>query len=221
MSVHHDEAVGAAVAVAARTDVAAVAAAWVSALTTRDLAARSAFGSHVVLQHLPEHGFTPSTEFLPSTCGVCGLRETVPPPAPLTYHLRNTDITDATADLTAFAAREVPQPSDEDVARLHAMLDAIRALPPAAQLGDLHRALRGTLRSNKIERMFLLETLGFAGILCPADQRHYSDGFVTYDHANSTQPAQHSKREWSYPVRWWTGADGVDDDLVKRYFPSV
>lgn len=218
---HHDEAVSAAVAVAARSDEAAVAAAWVSALTTRDLAARSAFGSHVVLQHLPEHGFTPSTEFHPSSCGVCGLPETVTPPTTLTYHLRNTTITDAAADLTAFAAREAPRPTDEDVATLRAMLDAIRALPTTAQLGDLHGALRGTLRSNKIERTFLLETLGFAGILCPAGQSHYSDGFVTYDHANSAQPAQHSKREWSYPVRWWTGADGVDDDLVKRYFPSV
>jgi hypothetical protein len=219
--VHHDEAVRAAVAVAARTDVTAAAAAWVSALTTRDLSARSAFGSQVVLQHLPEHEYTPSTRFGSSSCGVCGMGRTVTPPTTLRYHIRATNVADATADLTAFAAREVPRPSDEDVARLHAMLDAIRALPPTAQLGELHRALRDTLRSNKIERMFLLETLGFAGILCPADQQHYSDGFVTYDHANSTQPRQHSKREWSYPVSWWTGADGVDDDLVKRYFSSV
>ena len=218
---HHDEAVHAAVAVAARSDVTAVAAAWVSSLTTRDLAARSAFGSHVVLQHLPEHGFTPSAEFHPSSCGVCGLRETVTPPTALTYHIRHTTITDAAADLATFATREAPRPTGEDVDRLHDVLDGIRALPPTAQLGDLHRALQSRLRSNKIERMFLLETLGFAGILCPADQRHYSNGFVTYDHANSTQPAQHNKREWAYPVRWWTGADGVDDELVKRYFSTV
>ena len=217
---HHDEAVRAAVAVAARTDVAAVAAAWVSSLTTRDLAARSAFGSHVVLQHLPEHDFTPSAAFHPSSCGVCGLGETVTPET-LTYPLRHTAVTDAAADLTAFAAREVPRPAREDVDRLHDVLDGIRALAATAQLGDLHRALQGRLRSNKNERMFLLETLGFAGILCPADQQHYSNGFVTYDHANSAQPPQHSKREWSYPVRWWTGADGVDDELVKRYFSSV
>lgn len=217
---HHDEAVRAAVAVAARTDVAAAAAAWVSSLTTRDLAARSAFGSYVVLQHLPEHSFTPSTKFHPSECGVCELSENIRP-VTLAYPIRHTTITEATADLTAFATREVPSPASEDVARLHDVLDGIRALPPTAQLGDLHKALQGKLRSNKHERMFLLEQLGFAGILCPADQQHYSNGFVTSDHANSTQPRQHSKREWDYPVRWWTGKDGVNDDLVKRYFSSV
>ena len=90
---HHDEAVHAAVAVAARTDVAAVAAAWVSSLTTRDLAARSAFGSHVVLQHLPKHEFTPSTAFHPSNCGVCGLGENVTPVGTPAYPLRHTTIT--------------------------------------------------------------------------------------------------------------------------------
>jgi hypothetical protein len=217
---HHDEAVRAAVAVAARIDVAAAAAAWMSSLTTRDPAARSAFGSHVVLQHLPDHSFTTSTKFHPSRCGVCGLSESNRP-VTLAYPIWHTTITMATADLTAFATREVPSPASEDVARLHDVLDGIRALPPTAQLGDLNKALQGKLRSNKNERMYLLWQLGFAGILCPADQQHYSNGFVTYDHANSTQPRQHSKREWEYPVRWWTGKDGVNDDLVKRYFSSV
>ena len=104
------------------------------------------------------------------------------------------------------------------MAILKNLLDALRRLPASAELGELNKSLQGVLKSNKHERTILLETFGYAGILCPGDERHYSDGFVPYDFANTRQPQQYYKREWDYPVRFWTGTAGVNEELVARYF---
>jgi hypothetical protein len=80
--VHHDEVIREAVAIVAATEQATVTAAWLSSLSSRDLAARSAFGSYVVLQHMPEHEFTPSAVFHPTNFGVCWMRPEVGTPVP-------------------------------------------------------------------------------------------------------------------------------------------
>lgn len=222
-AVHHDDLVSAAVAAARATDPAAVTAAWVASLTTRDLPARSAFGSLAVLRHLPGHPFTPSARFHPSRCGVCGLAESTDGPEPervagYPFQVRHTDVEYALADLATFPDRAVPVPTAADTACLRAILDAVRALAPTAGLAELRQALTGLFRSNKHQRTILLEQLGYAGILCPADQRHYAGGFVPYDDAESRQPPEYYKREWAYPIRFWTGADGVDEALVRKHF---
>ncbi|HEX6355861.1 hypothetical protein [Actinophytocola sp.] len=38
----------------------------------------------------------------------------------------------------------------------------------------------------------------------------------TDDFANSQYPER--KSDWQYPVRFWTGAVGVNDRLLTRYF---
>lgn len=94
---------------------------------------------------------------------------------------------------------------------LAGILDAIRALPDDAQLSDLDRALVGRVASNKLERTVLLEALGYAGILTAKGHPAYADEFITYDEAQSRQPPEPYKREWAYPVRFWSGAYGVID----------
>jgi hypothetical protein len=223
----HDAEVAAARAAVAAVDQDAVVDAFVASLGRRDLPARSAFGSLVVLLHLPAHEWRPSAHFAGESCGICGLPRARraddvddPEDAVRRYprQARHTDVRYATGDLTTSPGRTVTRVHDDDRAVLRRLLDALRALPGAAQLTDLHHAVAPVVRSNQLERTALLEVLGFAGVLLPAGHDAHADGWVTYDDANTRQPANRNKLEWSYPVRFWQGADGVDESHVQRWF---
>jgi hypothetical protein len=211
----HDDVVRRAIEVVEGTDERAVVSAWLGSLTNRDLVARAAFGCYVVLRHLSEHEHTPSI-FAGRQCGVCGLPDrdiALADPAVPGYP---TGIDYALPVLVAHRAG--PPVTEDDHDRLRRLMDGVRALPPTAGLADLSRVAQGIVASNKPERAYLLETLGYAGILCPTGQRHYSTQFVARDFASSQYPAR--KSDWQYPVRFWTGADGVKEDMVARYFTS-
>lgn len=222
----HDAEVAAARAAVARVDEDAVVDAFVASLRRKALPARSAFGSLAVLRHLPEHDWT-KTVFAGDRCGTCGLPrsrrhdddfdadEAV---GGYPFQAHHTDVRYATGDLATFPHRPVPTVDDDDRATLRALLDALGALPAGAQLTDLLKAIQPVVPGNKHQRMWLLQCLGYAGVLLPTGHEAYADGWVTYDDANTRQPSNRNKREWSYPVRFWEGTDGVDVAHVERWF---
>lgn len=208
------------------TDLEAVTAAFVASLSRRNLPARSAFGSYIVLQHFVHHDFVESQFFASGKCAYCGLpkqfgqsemneRVTRYP-----FQVQHTDIQYAAHDLATFNKRIVDIPTDDDIGLLHEVFNIIYSLPATAQLTELNKSLQSIIKSNKQERMILLETFGYAGILCPESQQNYSNDFVTYDFANRSQPQHSYKREWAYPVRFWTGADGINEDMITYYFST-
>lgn len=220
----HLELVTQAAQAVANTDPDAITQAFVGSLSTRNLPARSAFGSYVVLQNFVAHEFRSSEQLSKLGCFYCGLSqetkrvETDERVLNYPFQAHHTSIQYSAYDLSSFERRHVDKPGAKDLQMLGDIFASLRSLPAEAQLADLIKSLQGKLPGNKLERMKLLETFGYAGILCPRDQDHYSDGFVTSDDANSRQPAEFYKREWAYPVRFWTGKDGVDEDLVTKYF---
>lgn len=223
----HDEICEKAVRASDEASLDAVVAAFVDSLASRNLPARSAFGSYVVLQHFAPHDFIESRHFSAGNCAVCGLPKRCKDSmsderiARYPFQVRHTDIEYAAHDLATFSKRALDlsvNVTADAVDILRQIFEVMSALPANAQLGDLHKCLQIAIKSNKNERMILLETLGYAGILCPGQQQNYSDVFVTYDNANLRQPANFYKREWSYPVRFWTSADGVNQSKVARYF---
>ena len=221
--VEHDQIVEAGIELVKCISLEQVVEAFICSLSTRNLPARSAFGSYLVLKHLQSHEFVCEADSKVPHCDLCGLRENlrfgynddVAEKKPLTMP---TDIAYAVADLKSFASRKLTVVSDEDIAILKSLLGALRELPAGAQLKELSKAWQGIIKSNKLERMYMLETFGFAGILCPDDQQSYQHSFVSYLTASFTQPAAYYKREWQYPVRFWTGADGVKEAAVSMYF---
>jgi hypothetical protein len=221
----HDEFCRQAIETVKQVDKDAVIAAWLGSLSTRNLPARSSFGSYVVLQHFKLHEFQKSEHFS-RRCAYCGLPSEFDNSGRLErienypFQVQHTDLQYVVFDLATFYMRGVDAPTQTDSDLLKTVLKNIRALPVSAQLSELNKSLQGVLKSNKFERMILLETLGYAGILCPSHQKNYTDDFVTYEFANLQQPAQYYKREWSYPVRFWTGLDGVDETMVTHYFGS-
>lgn len=220
----HDEIVSQAVKVVKNADRKAIIQAFVGSLSTHNLPARSAFGSLMVLQKFKAHAFRGSKEFDEDQCAYCGLREatnyseTDDRIEDYPFQVQHTDIQYAAYDLETFDQRVVDSPTPEDIDRLGQLLEAIKALPATAQLTELNKSIAKAVKSNKHERMILLETFGYAGILCPASKHHYGNTFVTFDEANSDQPREFFKREWEYPVRFWTGKDGVNEKMIRSLF---
>ena len=220
----HDDIIERAVAARQSANEEQITAAFVGSLTRKGLPARSAFGSLAVVCRLAAHDFTPSRCFHPTRCEICGLTadaeaENRPERvANYPFQVQHTDLVYACFDLETFAHRSVQAPNGDDVGALRDLLDNLRALPPEAELSELLKSMPKAIKSNKHQRMILLETLGYAGVLQPSSKPGYARQFVTYDHANSDQPAQYNKREWAYPIRFWTGRDGVDEDRVQQLF---
>ncbi len=219
----HDEIVDRAEEAFQNADRAAIVRAFVGSLSTRNLPARSAFGSFVVLQKFKAHPFQGSRVFRSENCAVCGLQQTNAPQveervSKYPFQVQHTDIQYAALDLETFSRRVVDEPTQESIDCLGSLLDALRSLSTDAQLTQLQKSIGKTIKSNKFERMILLETFGYAGILCPESKRNYGIGFVSWDEANSDQPEHFYKREWAYPVRFWAGVDGVNEVLVRSYF---
>jgi hypothetical protein len=200
--------------VVAAADRRAIEQAWLASLVTRNQSRRSVWPRLTFLRHLPLHGFVPSQYFHPY-CGVCGMREsedavTSERLAGDAFWFRPINTLWAGAAVEWFDGAD----DDHDVHRGRAVLedivDAIRSLPESAQLTELNAALIGKLKSNKLERTVLLEALGYAGALPAGGYPSYATEFVSYDDANTRMPSQFYKKEWGYPVRFWTGVDGVD-----------
>jgi hypothetical protein len=223
----HDEIVARAVKAFAQSNQTAIIRAFVASLSTRNLPARSAFGSYVVLQKLSEHPYQRTKIFSTENCSICGLlheRNSAQSDSRVQeypFQIQHTALSYATFDLETFANRHMDEPMPESIDCLGGLLDAIRALPSEAQLTQLEKSIGKVIKSNKYERMILLETLGYAGVLCPKTKKHYGKTFVTWDEANSDQPKEYLKREWAYPVRFWTGSDGVNETVVKSLFGKL
>lgn len=126
----------------------------------------------------------------------------------------------ASADLEGFAERIITLPITPVAPRaaIDRVIAEISKLPSDAQLTQLNASLVGLFKSNKYERMRLLEQLGCAGILAIDGHPSYAQAWVRWEDANARQPRERNKREWAYPVRFWSGTDKIDLEAVTQNF---
>lgn len=222
--IEHDEIVNAGIEIVSWIKLEDVVSAFIGSLSTKNLPARSAFGSYVVLSNLENHGYVASERFSGGDCRYCGLRETSKAPisedAILKYpfQVQHTNLRYSVFDLMTFSSREVDEPTKTDNQILSSIIDSIRSLPESAQLTELNKSIQGKFKSNKHQRTIMLETFGYAGILDSKGQKNFKETFLSYDFVNWEQPSEFHKREWAYPVRFWTGHDGINEENLDYYF---
>jgi len=118
-------------------------------------------------------------------------------------------------DLRSFEPAAGSPPPDAR-RRITDVLDALRALPSSAGLGDLLQAVSKLIPGNKQERQVVLEILGDVGILRPRDLPSFHSQYLPFSRLPT--PDHFYSREWRSPVSCWTGADGVDEDAVQFWF---
>jgi hypothetical protein len=219
----HDEIVKWVCKVRKRIDKEKVARAFLASLSSRRLDLRSALGSYAVARHLPAHRHKRSQRYLADTCAICG---DLPDSSPHDLNVlnferfkwggvRHLDPVYMAFDLERFLESDYPSPTAADQEILAGILRVARSLPAKARLSHLDKGLAALLKSNKNERTMLIHILGYAGILQPRDHRGFFAGFI------DAEERQETGTDWCYPVEWWRGSDGVDEQAVHFWFPQL
>jgi hypothetical protein len=214
----HDEIVDAIIAAREALDEDEVVAAFLSSLTSRRLDLRSALGSFAVARHLKRHAHDPDPS---GYCRTCRLRadERDIDRNVMSFErfkwggVRRDDLFYVAFDLERFASADRLEPTSEDRALLEALLDELEAAPPSTTASKAAATLLRGLKGNKAERGVLVDILGVCSVLETPAHRGYAERFVPY-----TDRDIPGKRfvEHVYPACWWTAADGVNREPLKR-----
>jgi hypothetical protein len=120
-------------------------------------------------------------------------------------------------DLEQFgrAPKLCPTPADAEILGQVVQLLASETDVTASKASSLlSRALPG----NKVEREVLMGILGVSGVLASPGHPGFLQHWVPWVE-RAVPPSRFA--DLSYPVCWWTGADGVDTTVLQRIFSSA
>jgi hypothetical protein len=225
----HDEMCDRVVEACERVTPQEVARGFLASLGCNRLESRGALGSYAAFRHMPRHGYQPmdppEAEHARVWCVVCGDMNSDRP-----HDLNWTNFhcfkqgcaydspLEAAFLLEQLALGTPPEPTGEGRRILRDVLDVASSLPATARPGALEKAVAKLLGTNKYVRQSLLESLSYCGVLQPRACPGYLHAFVDYGQ-RGYPPGQAT--EWSYPIRWWQGSDGVDTAAVKFWFPDL
>lgn len=223
-SVQHDDVIKKVASLVSSVPVERVSEAFLYSLTTRDLPYRSALGSYAMCRWMPVHSYPSS--LAGHACTICndygssvnndynvlnferlkwgGVRHQSP-----IYQL---------FDLTEFLKLPTVSAKEEDRHILKEIIKEVRLAPASAKPSDLVKNIAKHISSNKSEREKLIEILAYCGILKP---KKWSGFFKEFTKNCDREMPPVNKTDWSYPIWWWRGSDGVNDEALKYYFPSL
>jgi hypothetical protein len=196
--------------------------AFLASLSTRRLELRSALGSYAVARHLPVHALKGDG----FRCTICGLFDHPYRRYDLSIlnferykwgGVRHDHPEYVAFDLAQFAKLDRARPTQRDFDIMRQIVETARRCEPKARPRDLEKRLATVLTSNKAEREILIQILGYCGILQSSHHPGYFREFV--NHADRTFPLE--RTYWTYPVIWWRGADGINQEALEYYFPEL
>ncbi len=206
-----------------------VARAFVASLGSRQLEYRSAIGSYAIGRVLPDHPLTPLDGTYATICSICGwarMPDGEEDPGARHYAgwrresggLSHEDPGNIVFDLQQFQTLPAAEPTAEDWHRLDLVLRTPMLLAPTSKAGDLVRAIKTVVPSNKSEREVLLRILAYASILEAPEHPGYLDSYVLPEQREL--PRQRFA-DLGYPIMWWRAKDGVRADAVAFWFPEI
>jgi hypothetical protein len=223
-SITHDEAVDGAIKAASRIVAQEVALAFVASLSSRRLEYRSALGSFAFARRMPPHEAL-CTRSVSPFCDICGdySKAEIVDWNVLNFErikwggVRHDYPRYIRFDLELFGALEEMRPIQEDWDLLRIILRLARSQSAEARPSDLERAIGKVMPSNKSERRQMMQILAYAGVFHPRNQSSLFDVFTPS--GMRVMPADNS--DWSYPMAWWRGTDGVRADAIRFWFPEI
>ncbi|MFG0418458.1 hypothetical protein [Pseudomonas sp. zjy_8] len=228
-SIGHDQCLDEVLDMIMRIPPAKAARAFVASLSRRRLDWRSGVASyHLACQMVP-HQYTPTVcghSYLPDgtltttsyTCAVC--RDVVPGLTVgedqytdvdlnvLNFErikwggVRHGQLIYTWFDLQELLRDDIPNPTEEDLAILRAILGIIDLSKPGDHAGSLEKRLADVVKSSKNERRVIIDVLAHLGVLKPA----------------SFERPIHSRSDWSEAAACWRGEDKFDHEAVCKHF---
>jgi len=197
--------------------------AFLVSLRTRQLELRSALGSFAIAKNFPDHRYQDGRY----CCSVCGCLNVTPQTCDLSrlnferfkwggvLHFQPEFMA---FDLEQFTKIEKIVPSEQDIDVLRQIIQIISQCKPSDKPRDLEKMLASVIKSNKAERENLIQTLAYCGILQPHNRPGYFDSYPNY-FERADPPV--NKIDWTYPVCWWSGKDGINQNALNYYFPYL
>jgi len=195
---------------------------FLASLSTHRLDLRSALGSYATARYFPKHGFR--GEPVCQVCGVVGKRSRLIDTSRLNFErlkwggVSHWDPIYTGFDLNLFSMLDVPMPTKDDRRILARIIETAKRIKPEQRPRKLEESLSSVFESNRHEREIVIQILGYCGILQPTGFQSYYDGFIKYKDRSDRSVY---KIDWAYPVSWWQGKHGVNDEALRHYFPSV
>lgn len=196
-----------------------VADAFVATLGEGELAQRPLLMAHALAAHLPAHGFSNP---LGGHCGVCGAKKTNPPADGAGEHgtILPGDPVAALAVLDTWSGRPLAKSTAADQEVLARILRLVPTLPATGGEGKLNDAIRAArlVPGNKYVRRFVIESLGYAGVLSTAEHAGLLVGWSSF-RARQARPS--TRVETDPPISFWRARDGVNRAALEAHFPRV
>ncbi|MCS4304103.1 hypothetical protein [Chryseobacterium sp. BIGb0232] len=114
---------------------------------------------------------------------------------------------------------EEDKPTKEDFEIFANILDLILSCEETDTPNILDKKLRQSKllkKENEEQRRSFLGLLGYCGIL---HSENHKGSFYEYNDSQLGAPPRKSRNsDWSYPIDYWTGKDGIDKDAFRFWF---
>lgn len=185
---------------------------------------RASLSAYAVMTNYPRHDYKPYTSEINNPhCNICAL-----------YEEQYVDLSFINAcrwcgaiigrepDILAFYLHQHQKeesviPDDKDIKKFIILLNTILESAPEETPTTLLKRLRklNVLKMKHEEIKYLLDTLGYCGILESPEHKGFIYQFTSY-----LNPKKSRSSDWGYPVDFWTGRVGVNFDALNYWFGS-
>lgn len=202
-----------------------VGAAFIANLSSGSIGLRSALGSYAVALHLPVHPLAVH-RISGVGCDLCGARRKVTEldMNVLSFErhkwggVRHEQPEYMAFDLERFVAEPSGLPSAEDRRSFRSLLECVDTMPTGAKLADLVSAMKPFVSGGTAQSRIVIGVLGFTGVLRIPDRSGF---FREFTPCTQREHTPWHKDDWPYPVRWWRGGHGVDEEAVTYWFGNL
>ncbi|ENT4820042.1 TPA: hypothetical protein U2Q33_004883 [Citrobacter farmeri] len=199
-----------------------ITATFLSSLSSSRLDYRSGLSAFAIMQTMPKHRFEKNQA---SFCKICSAEEDK-------KHFDLTSLNQTrffSGSLAVFktpyeisffleqqSRLEVVQPNGKDFSIFNAILKIIVDAESGEKLTSIIKKIRviDGFRITTDQCRYLLETLGFCGIMETKEHK----GYLTYFTNPGLAPSKSHSSNWAYPVDFWTGGDGINREALKFWF---
>ncbi|WP_109511580.1 hypothetical protein [Pseudomonas ovata] len=179
---------------------------------------RAALSAYAIMLNFPAHGFESTHGIQCDVCGVFKNRSRDFTLCNLARYSVGATYSGAPEQLYVFLREhnKTAVPAVQSVSMLKDVLSVLRAADLQDRPVTLEKKLRAIpgIGMDKEQSRALLDLLGHLGVLETPEHK----GFVHHYTYIGLAPRKSHSSDWSYPVDFWTGKDGVNEEAVEFWF---
>jgi len=194
---------------------------FISTLSTRNLRHRSFLSSYAIARVLNYHDYDSIDG---RSCDICGVYSNDQNQYDLNVMnfeklkwggVRLSHLEYIKFDLDEFKKLEALEPQKEDFEILNNIKQTILSSKEDDRPRQLEKRLAKVFKSNSNERENVLNIFGICGILETESQKGFFSKFIN---VIDREDRPVNKTDWSYPIDWWQGKFGINEEAWKYYF---